>query len=168
MDRLLCNIDMVNSQQARIRRLQDTLIIAGDAVVAFSAWGLLKAALFFILTDSATIDELFGSVEEQLMVFVVIVLVVMVGIDLALRLFIGLSARSEGRGKKKRPIYLVVASLAALANFASAIMAALGMAYTLSAFDTVVTIAVELTSFAALATVVYCSVRLRGLNKATG
>ena len=159
---------MVISQQARIRRLQDTLIIAGDGVIAFSAWSLLKAAIFLILTGRETIDELFGSANETITIIVIIVVGAMVCIDLALRLFIGLSARSEGRGKKKRPFYLVVASLAALVNAFSAITTAFGTAYTLSPFDTLVTIAVETTSFVALAAVVYCSVRLRSLNKATG
>ena len=158
---------MMYSQQARLRRLQDTLIIAGDAVIAFGAWGLLKAAIFLILADSETRSELFGSVNETMMIYVIIVLGVMVCIDLSVRLFIGLSARSEGRGNKKHPFYLVVASLAALVNAFSAITTAFGTAYTLSPFDTLVTIAVETTSFAALATVVYCSVRLRNLNKAT-
>lgn len=157
---------MANSQQARIRRLQDTLIIAGDGVIAFSAWALVKAALFVILADDARIDQLFGSVDDELLVYVFLVVGIVVCIDLIVRVFVGLSARAEGHGKKKSPFYLVVAVLAAIANAISAITAALGMAYTLSTFDTVVTIAVETTGFAALAAVVYCSVRLRSLNKA--
>ena len=158
---------MVISQQARIRRLQDTLIIAGDGVIAFSAWSLLKAAIFLILTGRETIDELFGSANETITIIVIIVVGAMVCIDLALRLFIGLSARSEGRGKKKGPFYLIVAALAAIANAVSALSTALGMAFTLSPIDTVVSTLIDATALAALILVIYCSVHLRSLNKAT-
>lgn len=160
--------DMERSEQARIRRLQDTLTIAGDGVIAFSAWGLVKAALFLMLAKGERLDQLFASVNDSLLVYVLVVVGVMVLIDLAVRVYVGLSARSEGRGKKKGPFYLVVAVLAAAVNVFSVVTTALGTSYTLSSFDTVVTIAVEATSFAALAAVVYCSVRLRGLSKATG
>lgn len=169
----ICRISLIithmnSTLQVRKRRLQDTLIIAGDGVIAFSAWALVKSALFLMLADEGRMNQLFGSIDEELKVYVFVIVGIMVCIDLAVRVFVGMSARAEARGKKKGVFYLVVAVLAGLVNAYSAVVTTLGMAYTLSSFDTVVTVAVELTAFVAVATVVYCSVRLRSLDKATG
>ena len=64
---------MTDSQQVRIRRLRDTLIIAGDGVIAFSAWGLVKAALFLMLAGDERVGQLLASVDESLLVYVFIV-----------------------------------------------------------------------------------------------
>lgn len=159
---------MTDSQQVRIRRLQDTLIIAGDAVIAFSAWGLVKAALFLMFADSDRVSRLLSSVDESLLVYVFAFVGILVLIDSAARVFVGISARAEGRGKKKGVFYLVVAVLAAIGNAFSAVATALGPGYALSTLDMMVTIAVEVTALAALMLVVYSAVRLRTLNKATG
>ena len=155
------------TQQARIRRLQDTLIIAGDGVIAFSAWSLAKTALFLTLTENEQLHQLLGLDDTIPIVFFAIVLGFFLCIDLVVRVFIGMSARSEGRGKKKGPFYLIVAALAAIANAVSALSTALGMAFTLSPIDTVVSTLIDATALAALILVIYCSVHLRSLNKAT-
>ena len=51
----------------------------------------------------------------------------LVGIDFAMRLFVGLSARSEGMGKRTRRVYLAVAVLMALICAASVASTAFGV-----------------------------------------
>ena len=159
---------MGNTQQAKKRRLQDTLIIAGDGVIAFSVWSLVKTALFFLLTKDELIREAFSIDESLPMTAVCLAVLVLLCIDLIVRAFVGLSARAEGHGKKKSPFYLVVAALAAIANTTAAITTALGMAVTLSLLDLVISVVIEITALAALVLVIYSSVSLRRLNRSSG
>lgn len=159
---------MTNTQQARKRRLQDTLIIAGDAVMAFSAWDLAKVALFLALTDEGRLRELASIDDSVSMPALFAVVGVIVLVDIAVRVYVGMSARAEGRGKKKGSLYLVVAVLAGVVNAFSAITTALGENITLSVMDTVLTVVIEATALAAIVLVVCCAVRLRRLDGASG
>ena len=154
--------------QARKRRLQDTLTIAGAGVIAFSVWGIAKATLFFALSDEGQVRQMFA-IEESIPLMAVFILTgVVVLIDLIVRAYVGFSARAEGRGKKKSPFYLIVAAIAALVNAFSVVTVLLGTAGSLSFADAVVSFVIEATAFVALVMVIYCSVRLRRLGKATG
>ena len=158
---------MENTQQANVRRLQDTLIIAGDGVIAFGAWALVKTALLPVLFNGEELQQLVFGGDMSLTAMYVLA-GVLVCIDLGVRAFVGLSARSEGRGKKRSPLYLAFAAIAALITAFSVVAIALGMSGRLTVLDMVVSIIVETTALAALVTVVYCSIRLRRLNKLTG
>jgi len=154
--------------QARKRRLQDTLIIAGAGVIAFSVWGIAKAMLLFAFSDESQLRQMLAIDDSIPMAVIFIITVVMVVIDWIVRAYVGLSARSEGRGKKKSPFYLIVAAIAALVNAFSVVTVLLGTARSLSFADAVVSFVIEATAFVALVMVIYCSVRLRRLGKATG
>ncbi len=156
------------TQEAKIRLLCDTLIIAGKGVIAFSAWSLAKVAMLFAFIDEESLRQLVVLEESIPMTALFITMLVILGIDLVVRVYVGLSARSEGLGKKKGPFYLVVAVLAAVVNASSVVISIFGTAATLSPLDTVVSVVIEITAFAALALVVFCSVSLRRLNKASG
>lgn len=152
---------------AQMRRLQDTLIVAGAGVVAFSLWSMVKTAMFLALTDDAQLLELLG-LDIPTVNILYITAGVIVVIDLAIRTYVGLSARAEGRGKRKSPVYLIVAAICAVLNAYSAIAIVLGSSVTVSVLDAVISIAIEATSLLALILVIYCSVRLRALRKASG
>lgn len=156
------------TQEARIRRLRDTLFIAGGAVIAFSVWALAKTALILFVSNEEKLSSMFGvSGDAPFWLYIAIALVLLF-LDLVFRGYVGLSARAEGRGKKKGPFYLVVATLAAIGNATSALGAAFGSAMAASVFDAVVTIVIEATSLIALVLVIYCSIRLRSLRKVSG
>ena len=158
---------MKGTRQAHIRRIQDTLIIAGDGVIAFGAWTLVKTALFFSFVNGEQLMQELG-LDGFPPASLYAVAGVILAIELSVRAYVGFSARSEGRGKKKGPFYLIVAVLAALVNMYAAVSTMLGMSITLSNLDLVVSVIVELTAFLALAAVLYCSLCLRHLNKAEG
>ena len=159
---------MASTQQARIRRLQDTLIIAGGGVIAFGVWSLAKLALFFVFVDESQLRQLLGLGDSIPMTPLYIAAGIVVLIDLAVRAYVGLSARSEGRGQKKSPFYLVVAIFVALLNASSVIAPLFGAPVGLSILDSVVSVVIEATSLTALVLVIYCSVCLRRLDKAKG
>lgn len=156
------------TQQARVRRLQDTLIIAGGAVFAFSVWGVAKLFLFLILTEESKVRELLDVNDQLSMSVIYIVAGIAVLIDVCIRAYVGISARSEGLGKKKSPVYLVVAAIAAIGNAYSAITVVFGMSLSSSIYDAVISVIIEATALAALVLVIYCSVRLRRQNSAAG
>ena len=154
------------TKEAKKRRLQDTLIIAGYGVIAFSVWSLAKTGLFLFLADDDAIRQYFSVDDTYPLMMLFITTAIIICIDVAVRAFVGLSARSEGRGKKKNPLYLIIAIFCGLLNAISAIGIALGIGATTSIMDSVISVIIETTSLTALVLVVYCSISLRRLNKA--
>lgn len=156
------------TEQAEIRRLQDTLTIAGNGVIAFSVWPLAKIGLFLMLTDEDTLHRLLGIDKASLALTVYLSLGAILLIDLAVRAFVGLSARAEGQGKRRSPFYLVVAVIAAMANASSLVAIALSASSNPSPLSMIVSIAIEATTIIALALVVYSSIRLRHMSQTKG
>ncbi len=156
--------------QIKVRRLQDTLTIAGTAVIGFSVWSLAKISLFLAFVDEETIRQLiqlFGlKIDSTVLVTYASVLIIAL-VDMGFRAYVGLSARAEGRGKKKSPFYLVIAAIAAIGNSSSLIGIAMTTSFATSALNMLVTIAIETTAIAALILVIYSSIRLRQINKKT-
>ena len=157
---------MDDTRQATIRRTQDTLIIAGDGVIAFGAWSWVKVALILMFVDADKAMLLFNADGAPLPVLYFAMGAGLL-IDFGARAYVGQSARQEGRGKKKGPFYLFVAVLAAASNAASALTILFGTSPAISGFDLAVSFIVEMTAFAMLAIVVYSSVRLRHLSNTT-
>ena len=156
------------TEQAKIRRTQDTLAIAGGAVIAFTAWSLAKICMFLSLVDENALQKLLGIDSASLMTAIYVSLIVIILIDLAVRIYIGLSARAEGHGKKKGPFYLIVAVIAAIANASSLVAIALSTSFTSSPLYMMVSIIIEVTAIGALVLVICSSMRLRRMTKATG
>ena len=159
------------TEQAKTRRLQDTLTIAGSAVIAFGVWSIAKIGLFLSLADENALKWLFGLFgigADSLTTAVYVSLGIIILVDLGVRAYVGLSARAEGHGKKKSPFYLVVAAIAAIVNVASLGAIELGAAFEMSFLDMVISIAIEATAIAAMVLVIYSSMRLRSANKTAG
>ena len=157
------------TDQAQTRRLQDTLTIAGSGVIAFSVWSLAKICLFLTFVDEKALNQLFeliGIGGTSLAITVYIILGVIILIDLGFRAYVGLSARAEGHGIKKSPFYLVVAAIAAIANVSSLFAIDLTASLEMSFLSMAVSVVIEITAFAALVLVIYCSLRLRRMGKA--
>ena len=102
------------TEQAKKRRYQDTLGIAGTGVIAFSVWSLAKIGLFLTFADQDVLRSLLGITGAMLANAVLTLVAAMGVIDLCVRVFVGLSARAEGRGERRNPFYLVVAAVAAI------------------------------------------------------
>ena len=88
---------------AKIRKMQINLSTVGTGVVLFGLWTVIKFALtYFVLgnEDLGIIDD-----EQSFWVNAVIMAVILIGFSI--RCYIGLSARSESKGKRKSVVYLV-------------------------------------------------------------
>ena len=151
--------------QARVRRLQDTLSIVGIGVIAFASWSLVKSVLLLLLYDEETQRQFYSINDSISMHDFYIAFVIIVGIDLAIRLYVGLSARAEGRGKRKGAVYLVIATILAITSVVGIAFVLLGMSSGPSLFDMFMTVVIEATSVATLVLMVFCALRLRRLNR---
>ena len=149
------------TEQARIRRLQDTLTIAGSAVIAFSIWSLAKIGMFLAFASEDALSLLLGLDAESLTIATYVSLIAIAVIDVSVRSYVGMSARAEGRGAKKSLLYLVVAAVVALANASSLVAIALSTSFTLSPLSMIVPVAIEATAIAAMVLVIRSSIRLR-------
>ena len=164
------------TEQAKIRRLQDTLTIAGSGVIAFGVWSLAKIGLFLMLASEETARGLLGLDNASLSgidtatltTLVYVTLGVIALIDLGVRAFVGLSARAEGRGKKKSPFYLFVALFIAVANAFALVTVGMSSASAMPLLDMIISIVIETTAIAALVLVIYSSIRLRRMNATAG
>jgi hypothetical protein len=155
------------TEQAKKRRYQDTLGIAGTGVIAFSVWSLAKIGLFLTFTDQDVLRSLLGITGAMLANAVLVVVAGMGLVDLCIRVYVGLSARAEGRGERRNPFYLVVAAVAAIVNAMTLIVTVMGASSAVTIPYVLVSGAIEATAFAALLMVIYSSIRLRHMSKTT-
>lgn len=125
----------------------------------------MKIALLFALYNEDAVYQLFNFGSGTPLPIAVFSAIFAACLDLFIRTFVGLSARAEGYGEKKGNLYLIVAGLIATANVVSIVSLIFGSTVNLSLFDAAVSIAIDVTSFAALVLMIRCAVRLRQLNR---
>ena len=95
---------------AQIRRLENTLTTIGTGIVAMAIWQTIKIILQLTLLNQLEKNE-----ETTIGVIIAISITVFLGL---IECYIGFSARSEGKGKKKSGVYLVWTGLYLTAFFA--------------------------------------------------
>lgn len=95
---------------AQIRRLENTLTTIGTGIVAMAIWQTIKIILQLTLLNQMEKNE-----ETTIGVIIAISITVFLGL---IECYIGFSARSEGKGKKKSGVYLVWTGLYLAAFFA--------------------------------------------------
>ena len=95
---------------AQIRRLENTLTTIGTGIVAMAIWQTIKIILQLTLLNQMEKNE-----ETTIGVIIAISITVFLGL---IECYIGFSARSEGKGKKKSGVYLLWTGLYLAAFFA--------------------------------------------------
>ena len=157
-----------------IRKSQNTLIVVGMGTILFSVWTAVKMlGTLFLLKDETVAavrriaDENSLAVSDKLifqivLVFAVLFMLVSVGI----RTHIGLAAISEGRGRRGRKGYLILAAIIIIVNVLAAItnkilsnpQESFGA---LSADTSMSSFVIELTSMVMLTEMIVSAIRLR-------
>lgn len=144
----------------------NSLVISGTAVMIFGLWSIVKTVVYY-LTSPNRAGQILQQEMDGVYAPLVIILAAAVVIDLLLRIFICLSARGEGRGKKKGSFYLVVTGL--LAFFSAAYIALLVLYGSGNGLlDTVVSVILEISALAALIDVMVSAVNARRLGRLSG
>ena len=154
-----------------LRKNQNTLVIVGKGVIAFGVWSAVKVVLSAMLMEDfqqtlkATTDT--GEPVPPLAVYAT--LTVMLLLLLGFRVLIGRSAIAEGRGRKSRWLYLVLAGLLALIDLAALVGSFVWIKDSYkSVTDLVVTVVVELTSIVTRAELVLSAIRVKRLTRLLG
>ena len=156
---------MENRQEMerRLRKSQNNLVVIGYGVIAFGVWSVIKIVLYTALnTDINMLSAEGETVPVEVFWFIMLIFL---AFELSLRLYVGFSAVYEGRGRKKRFGYIILALLMALTSFAlvAANLAAFGSDE--SPGKTVVTIIVEASSSIMLAEMAIFAVRVKLLGR---
>lgn len=144
-----------------IRRLENNLITLGTGVIAFGVWTFLKFVIYLIFGN-----ELDDQVTGIAKVVTIIILLILGALDMLLRLYIGASARSQGRGKKKSGFYIVITALMILVltlTIGIEVYSTLRLEGGL--IDDVITLIIDVTSLVILVDLMVSAVRLRKLKK---
>ena len=147
-----------------LRRLRNNLLVSGMGVIAFTAWGAVKTFLLLFFTGEGreTMQEV--SVVKYGITLLISVLSVSVLVTAALNLYVGFSAISEGKGKKRMNIYVAVAvflTAVRLIGVIGDIFYPQDKAFTV--MDKLATIIVDTTSFIMMADLTLSAIRLRRL-----
>ena len=161
--------------EREIRRNQNYLVILGTGVLAFAVWTVVRTLAQYFLqqaeikamveVEAAAPPEIVNAAMTVMLILILALLV----IELILRLIVGFSARAEGKGKKKRKGYLVVAVFLI-------VLQAFSIGITLAGIFTdpgvivegIIGILIEITSAITIIQLIMASVRLRKLTAQKG
>lgn len=163
---------MREGMQRKLRRYQSLLSISGMAVIVFGLWNILKTAMGIILSPDTLLASISQTVEVlpsttiEFIVFYGVIFVFLL-IELGIRLYIGLSARADSEGKKKKSIvYIVISMIVVSANIS-------GMACSyftanilnMSLIIILITIVVDITSVVAFIEMIVAAITVRSVRK---
>ena len=157
-----------------IRRSQNNLIVVGTGTILFSVWTAIKMlGTLFLLRDETVaaarrfVDGSDAAVSDT-SIFYALLVVTIIGLLLfvGIRTYVGLSAVSEGRGRRKGKGYLILAVIMITISFLGVITIKIGTdsqesfgAFTIN--SSLSSFIIELTSMVMLAGMVFSAVRLR-------
>lgn len=147
---------------ATVRRLENNLMTIGTGVIAFGVWSFVKFALSYLLLG----DDYWDDMAEEIKTAVVIIVWVYSVLNVLMYLWLGLSARAEGRGKKKRLFYLIVIGIVATYSvFIIVLELASLFTYFHAVTETVVAIIIDVTRMVFLIEIMASAAKLRVLRK---
>ena len=143
---------------AQIRRLENTLTTIGTGIVAMAIWQTIKIILQLTLLNQMEKNE-----ETTIGVIIAISITVFLGL---IECYIGFSARSEGKGKKKSGVYLVWTGLY-LAAFFAVLIFEIFLVFTENDFtiSTIVIVIIDISAFVLNIEMMVSAIKVRRLRK---
>lgn len=104
-------------EQIAKRKAQNSLIVVGTGTILFGVWSGIKLFGGIIMLRNETIADFKQVIvadytvitDNVLFIAILLIAFVMFAIDILLRTYVGLAAISEGRGRKRNALYLLVA-----------------------------------------------------------
>ena len=157
-------------EQEQLRKNRDMLVGSGTGVILFAIWSVVRTIMtFFISAGPIASPSMEGDLEDvsgSWMAVFVLALIFFLAIEVGLRLYIGLSARAEGKGKKKTVLYIVLACILIPIYIAGIVMSVINMpGNERGVFDNIISLAVEITSVGAFIELVVSGIRVKKLQK---
>ena len=153
--------------ERELRRNQNIMIIFGTGVIAFGVWSILKAGFYFLLSRDEFMRMLeLSPLEEDRYYIAYAGIVGFLLLDLVVRLYVGLSARAEGKGKKKGLFYVILCgfhTMSAIVLLVSSIVESVVSRE--SILDMVVALVVELTSLLTMVGLIRACLQTKKLSR---
>ena len=173
-------VQFVNNEpkQIEIRKSQNTLIVVGTGTIIFGIWTAIKMLGMLFMLREETVTALLakygpveGISEKALFWMLVFLIALLMLLFLAVRTYVGMSAISEGRGKRPRRFYLLLAIfmiIGSIYSFCSNLLA-VGAPEQLGALtrdQSISALIIELTSMIMMTQMVVSAVKIRKLRDA--
>ncbi len=154
----------------KLRRYSDRLATAGTGVMLFAIWSIIKSIMQVSVGGDfeKNLSEISdgGEAAAGALVLVYVFIFATMALEVGVRIFIGMSGRAEGKGKKKSIVYIVLACILIPLYVIGIIYSIMNMSYIEnSVMDTIVTLAVDITSLSALIELVFSGIRVKSLRK---
>lgn len=150
--------------QIQLRRWQNLLILSGTGIIVFGIWSVVKTVLL-LFTEKNTVADLPNDMAFRIIYYGLVFF--LLSLTLGFRLIIGLSARSEGYGKKKHVIYIGMAVILFLIDAASSIyyLASFLTGTDVDIFDFIVTMIIDITSIVTIGEMIAAAIMVKRLSK---
>lgn len=176
-------MDFINNdpKQITIRKAQNTLIVVGTGTILFGIWTAVRMfGRLFMLRDETveTMRRLAGETiaqfsDSDVFIITIIATVFFMLLFLCVRTFVGLSALAEGRGLRRRRLYLPIAAIMIISYFVSFFINFftvteennLGVLMPQTTFSGLI---IDLTSIIMLTEMIVSAIRIRKLNQSDG
>ncbi len=146
----------------KARKMEINLITLGTGVILFSAWLFIKFALSYLIYGSDFDEEL----DEEMMTAANIFLWITAALSSLIYFYIGQSARSEGKGKRKSGFYLFLTGTVILFGALAILLEIVLLSgNTLELIPMLVTLIIDITSQVILIELMVNAVGIRKLRK---
>ncbi|MBR5381596.1 MAG: hypothetical protein IK136_03140 [Oscillospiraceae bacterium] len=153
--------------ETALRRKRSALRILGIAVVAFALWSAVKPFLLMLMVQSDEMDEVFSAPTGVELAVVIGIFFLFALMGIGLRLYVGLSARAEGMGKRRRRGYVFTAFLILafrLLLYAGYVVA-LSRGITPDSFEAASSLLVEIGSTLTLGATAFTALKVRKMSQ---
>ena len=142
-------------------KIEINLITTGTGLMFFGLWTFIK----FFLTIVFLGVEYDDNTSDEVKLIATIITIIAVAIVSALFCYVGLSARAEGKGKKKSVVYLIVNGFILFFHILIIILEAVSLLFGVNIFTIVVTIIIDATAAVLMSEVMINSIKLRKIRR---
>ena len=142
-------------------KIEINLITTGTGLMFFGLWTFIK----FFLTIVFLGVEYDDNTSDEVKLIATIITIIAVAIVSALFCYVGLSARAEGKGKKKSVVYLIVNGFLLFFHILIIILEAAALLFGENILTIIITMIIDATAVVLMSEVMINSIKLRKIRR---
>ena len=142
-------------------KIEINLITTGTGLMFFGLWTFIK----FFLTIVFLGVEYDDNTSDEVKLIATIITIIAVAIVSALFCYVGLSARAEGKGKKKSVVYLIVNGFLLFFHILIIIVEAAALLFGENILTIIITMIIDATAAVLMLEVMINSIKLRKIRR---
>ena len=142
-------------------KIEINLITTGTGLMFFGLWTFIK----FFLTIVFLGVEYDDNTSDEVKLIATIITIIAVAIVSALFCYVGLSARAEGKGKKKSVMYLIVNGLILFFHILIIILEAAALLFSENILTIIITMIIDAPAAVLMLEVMINSIKLRKIRR---